>query len=127
MCSSVETSSDLVERAVGERELADVGLHRLEPVDVTGREIRADELDSGAEECAEVRGLGEGVADLEDPSLRTQTRQHPRHLDDTLVGLRRRLEPADALAALSGAEPERDGVVELLHPVELARSSRARG
>ena len=62
----------LVEGTVGKRQIADVRLDGLHPVNVGRREIDAHELDTRAQERTEVRRLREGVADLEHPPGRTK-------------------------------------------------------
>ena len=120
-CSSVETSSVWSKESSGEGQRADVSRRALHPVDVPLCKVDADELDTGAEQRGEVRHLRECVADFEHPAGRDEPREHPRDLDHALVARTRGLEPREALAACTGTEPERDGVVEGTHAHGLVR------
>ncbi len=112
---------DLVERAIGKGQRARVGHDRLEAGNLGLGEIGADELAGvGLDESGDVGGLGEGVADLEH-AAGSNAREHPGHLDETLVRSGRRLQVAWPLTAGPGATCEGDHVVELSHTLELGR------
>ncbi len=111
----------LVDARVGERQRPHVGDEPLHALDVALGEVDPDELDARPEERDEIRRLRERVADLQHAPVGDEPREHPRDLDDALVRPRRRLQPPEPLAARSGAEPERDRVVELAHAIRLVR------
>ena len=117
---------DLIEGTIVEREPANVGFGRLE-ADIARRKIDANELHARADERAEICRLGEGVADLEHATARSEPRQHPWNLDHTLVGSRRRLQPADSFSPRASAEAQCNRVVELHARARTRRSTRARG
>ena len=78
-------AEDEVERAVAERQVADVGLDARQTGNVGGGEVDADELvEAGPEQGSEVRRLRERVPDLE-PRRPRRAREHPRELDHALV------------------------------------------
>src|SRR6185436_29748 len=77
--------------------------------------------DPGPQEPCEIDGLRVRVADLEHAPRRHQPREHPWDLDDPLLRSTWSLKPCESLAAASGAEPERDGVVELADTCRLGR------
>jgi len=110
---------DLVERVIGEREPANVGLDGLHAVDVPRSEIGADELHACTEQPGDVRRLRKRVPDLEHTPSGAQPREHPGNLDHALVGAARCLKPADGLAARPRSEPEGNRVVELAHAFRL--------
>ena len=114
----------LVDARIGQRQVADVGLDTLHPVDVAAGEVDADDVDTRPQERDEVRRLGERVPHLEHAAGRHEPGEHPRDLDHPLVGPRRRLEPRERLAPRACREPERDRVVELPDTGRLRRGGQ---